>query len=312
MIISKKSLPFLIPVAVGVIVGVAVLLIKPSTGKKLGDLIYSSGISTEGYSYAVNKAAPSVVNIYVATLKEDYTTPAPNSITSSASGVIMDKHGIIVTNYHVVPSGNEPNIGDIALAIGNPNNLGQTVTHGIISAVSRSGSGLLSKDQMNIRQGVQALIQTDAPINQGNSGGALVDTRGNLIGINTASFSGDNTYGIGFAIPVKMVREVMDEILRHGKVERGYLGISDDETTALDSESGVRIGYVDPEGPAFGILKIGDLITKVDGYSVQNVRELIDLVSKSKPNTVMNFEIKREGKVKQEKVTLAEDNTSVD
>ena len=109
-----------------------------------------------------------------------------------------------------------------------------------------------------------------------------------------------------------MVREVMDEILRHGKVERGYLGISDDETTALDSESGVRIGYVDPEGPAFGILKIGDLITKVDGYSVQNVRELIDLVSKSKPNTVMNFEIKREGKVKQEKITLAEDNTSVD
>ncbi len=360
MIISKKSLPFLIPVAVGVIVGVAVLLIKPSTGKKLGDLIYSSGISTEGYSYAVNKAAPSVVNIYVATLKEDYSTPAPNSITSSASGVIMDKHGIIVTNYHVVPSGNEPNkaifvqtrdgkvmkafvvgcdrrtdiavltvsedttltpitpaknepnIGDIALAIGNPNNLGQTVTHGIISAVSRSGSGLLSKDQMNIRQGVQALIQTDAPINQGNSGGALVDTRGNLIGINTASFSGDNTYGIGFAIPVKMVREVMDEILRHGKVERGYLGISDDETTALDSESGVRIGYVDPEGPAFGILKIGDLITKVDGYSLQNVRELIDLVSKSKPNTVMNFEIKREGEVKQEKVTLAEDNTSVD
>lgn len=70
MIISKKSLPFLIPVAVGVIVGVAVLLIKPSTGKKLGDLIYSSGISTEGYSYAVNKAAPSVVNIYVATLKK--------------------------------------------------------------------------------------------------------------------------------------------------------------------------------------------------------------------------------------------------
>ena len=212
----------------------------------------------------------------------------------------------------ITPAKNEPNIGDIALAIGNPNNLGQTVTHGIISAVSRSGSGLLSKDQMNIRQGVQALIQTDAPINQGNSGGALVDTRGNLIGINTASFSGDNTYGIGFAIPVKMVREVMDEILRHGKVERGYLGISDDETTALDSENGVRIGYVDPEGPAFGILKVGDLITKVDGYSLQNVRELIDLVSKSKPNTVMNFEIKREGKVKQEKVTLAEDNTSVD
>lgn len=359
MIISKKTLPFLIPMAVGIIAGVAVLLVKPSTGKKLGDLIYSSGISTEGYSYAVNKAAPSVVNIYVANLKDDYSSPDPNSITSSASGVIMDKHGIIVTNYHVVPSGNEPNkaifvqtrdgkvmkafvvgcdrrtdiavlnvtnatltpitpaknepnIGDIALAIGNPNNLGQTVTHGIISAVSRSGSGLLSKGQMNIRQGVQELIQTDAPINQGNSGGALINTKGNLIGINTASFSGDNTYGIGFAVPVKMVIEVMNEILRHGKVERGYLGISDDDTTALDSELGVRIGYVDPEGPAFGILKIGDLITKVDGYNVKNVRELIDLVSKSKPNTVLNFELKRDGKVKQEKVTLAEDNTSVD
>jgi len=275
--------------------------------------------------------------------------PRQQEFRALGSGVIIDAaQGLVVTNNHVIDSADEIKVqlsdgreydaklvgkdahtdlallklkefknltqidladsdslevGDFAVAIGNPYGLGQTVTSGIVSALGRTG--------LNI-ENIENFIQTDAAINSGNSGGALVDTKGNLIGINTASFSGDNTYGIGFAVPVKMVREVMNEILRHGKVERGYLGISDDETTALDSETGVRIGYVDPEGPAFGILKVGDLITKVDGYSVQNVRELIDLVSKSKPNTVMNFEIKREGKVKVEKVTLAEDNTSVD
>ena len=359
MKLNKKILPLLVPVIVGLVVGVVILIISPGTGKKLGDIIYSSGVSQESYSYAVIKAAPSVVNIYVAELEDDYTSARPGSVSSSASGVIMDKNGIIVTNYHVVPSGNEPNkgifvqlrdgrvlkafvagfdrrtdiavlivnapnltpvtisktlpnVGDIVLAIGNPNNLGQTVTHGIISALSRSGTGLLSKDQMNIRQGVQDLIQTDAPINQGNSGGALIDTKGNLIGISTASFNHEQSYGIGFALPVKLVREVMNEILLHGRVQRGYLGISDSELGPLDMSEGVTIGFVDPEGPAFGVLKVGDTITKVNGTKISNVKELIDIISKSRPGTVLTVDFLRENTLKQESITLKEDNTSLD
>ncbi len=359
MKINRKLLPFIIPVTAGIIVGSAVLLIKPSTGKKIGDLIYSQSVSVEGYSYAVNKAAPSVVNIYVADLNEDYTKPNTDSITSSASGVIMDRSGIVVTNYHVVPSGNEPNkaiwvqtrdgqvvqgfvvgcdrrtdiavlkidahklvaatpvtrevnVGDIVLAIGNPNNLGQTVTHGIISALARSGTGLLTKDKMTIRQGVQDLIQTDAPINLGNSGGALVDTQGNLIGINTASFSTETTYGIGFTIPVSLVQKVMYEIITHGKVERGYLGISDSENNQLGGNDGITVGFVDPQGPAFGILKIGDVITKVNGQKLTNVKELIEIVTNSKPGVALNFDLIRDGSEIKKSVTLIEDNTSVD
>ena len=359
MKINRKLLPFIIPVTAGIIVGSAVLLIKPSTGKKIGDLIYSQSVSVEGYSYAVNKAAPSVVNIYVSDLNEDYTKPNTDSITSSASGVIMDRSGIVVTNYHVVPSGNEPNkaiwvqtrdgqvvqgfvvgcdrrtdiavlkidahklvaatpvtrevnVGDIVLAIGNPNNLGQTVTHGIISALARSGTGLLTKDKMTIRQGVQDLIQTDAPINLGNSGGALVDTQGNLIGINTASFSTETTYGIGFTIPVSLVQKVMNEIITHGKVERGYLGISDSENNQLGGNDGITVGFVDPQGPAFGILKIGDVITKVNGQKLTNVKELIEIVTNSKPGVALNFDLIRDGSEIKKSVTLIEDNTSVD
>lgn len=359
MKINKTIATLSFPIVAGVLIGGALLLINPQLGKNIGNVIYSSGVSVEGFSYAVNKAAPCVVNIYVANLNEDYTEPDTNSITSSASGVVMTDNGYIVTNYHVVPLGNEPNkaiwvqtregklyqafivgcdrrtdiavlkveannlpsisiakktphIGDIVLAIGNPNNLGQTVTHGIISALSRSGSGLLTHDQMNIRQGVQELIQTDAPINQGNSGGALVDTKGNLVGINTASFTSESSYGIGFSVPVKLVKQVMNEIIRHGKVERGYLGISDSSKKSLNGEKGVTVGYIDPQGPAFGVLKLGDVITRVNYQNIHDVKQLIDLISKSKPGTKLNFEVNRNGNVINEDITLIEDNTSVD
>lgn len=355
---QTKFLSWFLLCLAGIIIGIAILFFKPGTGKKMGAFLNEITLTSDSYAYAVGKAAPSVVNIYVANLNENYTLPDNSSITSSASGVIMNKNGIIVTNYHVVPSGNEPNksifvqtregsvyqafvvgcdrrtdiavlrvnnvtlqpitvskkdvrIGDIVLAIGNPNNLGQTVTHGIISATARSGTGLVTRDQMNIRDGIQELIQTDAPINQGNSGGALINTKGELVGINTASFSGANTYGIGFSVPVKLVSEVMDEIIRHGKVERGYLGIADDETKNLGQTNGVTIGYVDPLGPAFGILKIGDIITKVDDIPINNVKSLIYLISKSKPGYSMKFEIIRNNATKVFMITLAEDNTSV-
>ena len=355
----RKILSLLVPVVTGLIIGIVVLCIHPSTGKRIGDFIYSSGVSVTSYSYAVARAAPSVVNIYVAKLNDDYTKPDNSNITSSASGVIVNQNGIIVTNYHVVTSGSEPDqaiwvqtregnihkafvvgcdrrtdlavlkveadnlppinaekrdpkVGDVVLAIGNPNNLGQTVTHGIISALGRSGTGLLARDHMNIRQGVQELLQTDAPINSGNSGGALVNTQGNLVGINTASFNSENTYGIGFSVPVKLVIKVVDDILDHGKVERGYLGISDVDANFLDNTTtGVTVGFIDPQGPAFGVLKIGDVIKQVNGRNIRDVRELIELVSQSKPGPTLKFSVLRGKEKKNVDITIVEDENLV-
>ncbi len=357
---NKRYLTITLPIIAGLCIGVGILLVNPNAGQKLGDLIYSKGVSIESYTYAVNKATPSVVNIYVTELNQSYSTANDSEVISCASGVILDRQGYIVTNYHVVPSSNEPNhaifaqtrdgslhqafvvgcdrrtdlallkitaenlhaidfeskdpqVGDIVLAIGNPNNLGQTVTHGIVSAVSRSGSGLVTRDQMNIRQGIQDLIQTDAPINNGNSGGALINTAGNLVGINTASFNGYQTYGIGFAVPVKLVNYVAQEIIKHGRVVRGYLGIADDERVSLkQNNKGVLVGYVDPFGPAAGIIGVGDLITEANGRKINTVKELIDIISKSQPKTKIPFTIIRNNETMNVSVTLVEDQTNVD
>ena len=208
----------------------------------------------------------------------------------------------------------DPQVGDLVFAIGNPNNLGQTVTHGIVSATARSGSGLLTRDQMNIREGLQDLIQTDAPINNGNSGGALINSAGNLVGINTASFNGEQTYGIGFAVPFKLVSYVMNEIIKHGRVIRGYLGISDDGTTQLSGKNGVgvRVGYIDPSGPAAGILYVGDVIETINGKRISSLRGLIDAVSGSKPGSEIKFRIQRGEMELDLSVVLSEDKSSID
>lgn len=207
----------------------------------------------------------------------------------------------------------ELQVGDIVLAIGNPNNLGQTVTHGIISATARSGSGLIARNQMNIREGLQDLIQTDAPINNGNSGGALINTAGELVGINTASFNGYQTYGIGFAVPTKLVTSVMSEIISHGRVIRGYLGISDDGTVPLPNEQGVgvKVGFVDPTGPAVNILQVGDVIFAINGQRISSLKELIENISATNPGTVLNFKIMRGSEELDVDVTLAEDRVGM-
>ncbi len=152
-------------------------------------------------------------------------------------------------------------IGDIVLAIGNPFGVGQTVTAGIVSATGRGGLGI---------EQVEDFIQTDAPINPGNSGGALVDDEGHLIGINTAILSGNSggNQGIGFAVPINMARHDMDQIVSHGKVENGYLGIlPQDVTPALAKAfnagltNGALVGEVTPNSPAaHSGLKQGDII----------------------------------------------------
>lgn len=225
---------------------------------------------------------------------------------------------INANNLPTIPidPGYSPQVGDIVLAIGNPNNLGQTVTHGIISATARSGSGLLTREQMNIREGMQDLIQTDAPINSGNSGGALVNTNGDLVGINTASFTDPRygIYGIGFAVPTPLAVKVFNEILSHGRVIRGYLGISDEnDNLRFDNQvRGVKVGYVDPLGPASTKIHEGDVIVKVDTTDINNVRELIDIISHSRPGTVLNITVIRDHQTLQFPIVLAEDNPSLD
>lgn len=341
-------------------------MINPKIGQSVGDKLYSANKDIQTYSYAVARSSPSVVNIYVSYLNNDYSGMAdkPSEITTSASGVIVDPSGYILTNYHVIPSLNEPNkavwaqtndgvihqafivgydrrtdlavikinatnlpvipidsqytpqVGDIVLAIGNPNNLGQTVTHGIISATARSGSGLLTRELMNIREGMQDLIQTDAPINSGNSGGALVNTNGDLVGINTASFTDPRygVYGIGFAVPTPLAVKVFQEILSHGRVVRGYLGISDEnENFQFDNTvKGVKVGYVDPLGPAAGSIEIGDIVVKVGNLEINNVRELIDTISHTRPGTALDITVIRNEIPITFTIVLAEDNPSLD
>lgn len=361
--LSKKILFILAPLIIGIVVGITILAFKPQLGKSVGNIIYSSNQENISYAYAVANSAPSVVNIYVTKLNNNYSFQENNPLLqTSASGVIMSKEGYIVTNYHVITSVNEPNtsiyaqtrdgniyaafvigydrrtdlavlkinapnlipikidkdyapkVGDIVLAIGNPNNLGQTVTHGIISATARSGSGLLGPNQMDIRVGLQDLLQTDAPINNGNSGGALVNTKGNLVGINTASFNGYQAYGISFAVPTPLVVHIMNEILLHGRVIRGYLGISDAGSTVLENNKvGVKIGYIDPNSPAeeAGLL-VNDLIVKVNNQDLDNLRALIEIIANTKPNTILNFSIRRDGKLLNIPVKLVEDKANID
>ena len=157
-------------------------------------------------------------------------------------------------------------MGDVVLAIGEPFGLGQTVTMGIISAKGRAGLGI---------ERFEDFIQTDAAINRGNSGGALIDTRGDLVGINTAILSGETggNQGIGFAIPANLARNIMDQIMKSGKVTRGYMGILPQELTpemaqafGVPNAHGVAVAQVEPNSPAQKAgLKVGDVITAVNG-----------------------------------------------
>lgn len=172
-------------------------------------------------------------------------------------------------------------VGDFAIAIGNPFGLGQTVTSGIVSALGRSGLGLRGEDN---RQNYEEFIQTDAAINIGNSGGALVNLRGELIGINTAILSpnrGGNV-GIGFAIPINMARAVMQQLITHGEIRRGYFGIVIQtltpelaEAMQTDRTNGAIIAGIESGSPAEQSgLQIHDIVTAVNGQPVKNAIEM--------------------------------------
>src|SRR5215831_12719256 len=197
--------------------------------------------------------------------------------------------------------------GDIVLAIGNPFGLRQTVTMGIISAVGRGGMGIVDYENF---------IQTDAAINMGNSGGALVDTEGRLLGINSAIFtrSGGNQ-GIGFAIPANLTREVMQSLREKGRVVRGYIGTSVQTLTPEIADAmklkgqptGALVGEVEPNAPAAKTgIKTGDVITAVNGKRVNDPRELRLMIGSMAPGTKAHIEVNREGQTKTFDVQLGE------
>jgi serine peptidase DegS len=256
---------------------------------------------------------------------------------SLGSGVIVDSAGHIVTNFHVVQGADEirvqladgrvatPEIvgkdpdtdlailrvpikdppvmamgrsdelraGDVVLAIGNPFGLSQTVTQGIVSATGRGRLGVTDFEDF---------IQTDAAINFGNSGGALINTDGELIGINTAVLAQNlGTDGISFAIPVNMVRGVMDQILAHGRVRRGWLGVQSEEvprSTAaalgIDPPAALRISKVEPNGPAALVgLRPDDLVTHLNGLPILNGQEALNRVAAMPPGSLLNIQARR-------------------
>ena len=187
-------------------------------------------------------------------------------------------------------------VGDVALAIGNPFGVGQTVTMGIISATGRNQLGLNNYEDF---------IQTDAAINPGNSGGALVDANGNLTGINTAIFSkSGGSQGIGFAIPVKLAMEVMKSIIEHGQVIRGWLGIEVQpltkelaESFGLTGRPGIVVAGIFRDGPAQKAgLQLGDVILSIDGAPAGDGRKSMNQVARIKPTDKVAILVMRNGK----------------
>lgn len=273
---------------------------------------------------------------------------APNE-NSLGSGVIVRADGYILTNNHVIAqadqiivalndgrrseakvigtdpdtdlavikieldklpvlpfklSGNE--VGDVVLAIGNPFGVGQTVTQGIISATGRSDLGINTYEDF---------IQTDAAINPGNSGGALIDVAGNLIGVNTAIFSqSGGSLGIGFAIPARICQQVMNAILKDGRVVRGWLGISllpsqhNEVTQAI--EQGVSVADVLPDGPsAKAGIQRGDKILKVNNEQITSASHLINYVALQEPGSKIQIEVERDAKKLNLEVVVGERQT---
>jgi serine protease Do/serine protease DegQ len=267
--------------------------------------------------------------------------PRERKAQSVGSGVVVDaRRGYVITNHHVIdgastitvtlrdgrklnaktigsdsesdvaviqiPSGNLTalpladsdalRVGDFVVAIGNPFGLGQTVTSGIVSALGRTGLGI---------QGYEDFIQTDASINPGNSGGALVNLRGELVGINTAIIApGGGNVGIGFAIPANMVSRLMNQIISHGSVRRGQLGVSVQDLTPdlarafnIPANQGAVIAQVSPRSAAARAgLKEGDVVLSVNGRPIRDGGNLRNAIGLLEVGDTVQLEILRDGK----------------
>ena len=291
------------------------------------------------YRDGVARAAPSVVTVHSAHASARPLPLSPQVLVQSlASGVVIESDGYIVTNHHVIadasdlavalPDGtmrlaklvgtdqrsdlallkvdatglrpiafadiNAVAVGDVVLAIGNPLGIGQTVTQGIVSAVVRRGANP-----------VDNYIQTDAAINPGNSGGALTDTTGRLVGINTLILShAGGSEGIGFAVPVDLVRIVAANLKVKGRVARGWLGLS---TGVEPGQTGARVIGVEHDGPAERAgIAAGDVIVRIDGVDVKYAQDVTGVVIGADPGSRIAIDIVRNGERATREVVLAQ------
>jgi len=252
-------------------------------------------VSPEGYVLTNNHVVDHEIEI-TETLRDKREKKAQILVHDTRTDIAVLK--IDGTNFPYVTLGDSSKVevGDIALAIGDPFGVGQTVTMGIVSAMGRGNLGI---------EEVEDFIQTDAPINPGNSGGALTDDEGHLIGINTAILSGNSggNQGIGFAVPVNLARHVMDQILKNGKVERAYLGIlPQDVTPAMAKAFGAKevkgavVGDITANSPAaHSDLKQGDIILQVNGKTIDDANQLRLQIGLLSPGSTVKLSVLRAG-----------------
>ncbi|AGH81884.1 periplasmic serine protease DegS [Psychromonas sp. CNPT3] len=330
---------FLKPVFWGLLFAV-VLLQGVKYKQSISDFLNNDQVMS--YHDAVKKASPAVVNIY----SQQYTNSTIDTAkhlkpTGLGSGIIVSSNGYIVTNYHVIAQADQilialqdgrlftaniigsdpltdlavlqidgknlpiipqntkynPQVGDIVLAIGNPYNLGQTITQGIISATGRNGMS---------SSGRQDFLQTDAAINAGNSGGALINSRGELVGINTSEFYSNKhnvSNGISFAIPYKLANRILHSLIKYGRVIRGSLGIQGKKLDpilarlwGLKAQDNLIVEFLAEGGPAdtAGVQK-GDILLKINGEKANDFVSTLDKVAEFKPGTEITLTLLRKG-----------------
>ncbi|PVZ84898.1 outer membrane-stress sensor serine endopeptidase DegS [Serratia sp. S1B] len=327
-------------IVVGLIVAGLLLAVMPML-RSSSNLFTSKSESTSdetplSFNAGVRRAAPAVVNIY------NRNISGATNLLSLGSGVIMNDRGYIITNRHVIKDaqqitavlqdgrryeallvgadsltdlavlkidpGNLPvipinktrpaHVGDVVLAIGNPYNLGQTVTQGILSATGRVSLSTTGR---------QTFLQTDASINRGNSGGALVNSLGELMGINTLTYDkvtdGETPEGLGFAIPVELATKIMDKLIRDGRVIRGYFGIQGKEiiparptNSNIEHLQGIIVTELAANGPAARAgFHINDIIINVNNKPANSVLETMDQVAEIRPGTEIPVVVLRDG-----------------
>ncbi len=338
-------------IVLGLVVAALMLVFMPDlrSGTGFGDNFFSGNTTRparQSHYTALSRSAPAVVNIYSVSIENDtgIFRNRARERASLGSGVIMTENGYLLTcnhvvenadsifvavqdgrvleaqivgtdqltdlavlkvnadSLHVIPQMDEPDlhVGDMVMAIGNPFDLGQTITHGIVSRAGRNG---LSN--------YVDFIQTDAVLNQGNSGGALVDSNGTLVGITNANFQVRdsrngvrNVDGINFAVPYELARRVMDDIIQNGKVIRGQLGFLGSEYRGTP---GIEVTAVANGSPADQAgLRAGDVILAIDGIQLESASKTLDMIAETDPGTTLELNVSRGGENMMISATVAE------
>ena len=332
-------------VLVGLFFASLIIVVTPFISQK----VKSPSTEIISYHHAVKLASPAVVNVYNQSFNSDLQYSGQLQVNNLGSGVIMTQNGYILTNKHVIQNADQiivalqsglifdatligsdtltdlavlkinatnlptlsqnekrtVQVGDVVLAIGNPLNLGQSITQGIISATGRNA---LSET------GRQNFIQTDASINKGNSGGALINTAGELIGINTLSLGKNNSElaeGLNFAIPIGLANSVMNKIIKDGRVIRGYFGVNSSLFYSAKQlglgEQGVLITGVEENGPADQAgIQAGDLVLKVANIVAETPAQMMDAIADLKPGTKVKVVISRQNQLLELEVMIGE------